>query len=393
MFLTWTEPCLAGVILFGPGITAARQGSVHVRNMIDLAWVSGKLDQPGSGLNPLCYENNEQGVAEMGGTPEFLPGLKESGDPAWQKFYSELWRGNPVFQKGATLPEMIKKMHRGEIKMLYIIGENPIDSLPASLKAREAFSKLEFLVCHDLFMNSTLEMADVVFPAASFAEKEGSFTSMEGKVQKIRKALSEKGESLPDWAIVSNLSTRAGYPLQYENVNAIRREIKKAIPDYYRDSPIGPEQREVISRSVKNYFDAKASETIKERYRLDRLLSEGDASEGRFNLLIRPVLYHSGKMSLHAVGLNKLYPASALLMNPSDGKEIGIRNGDRVRVSSSEGALTVRVEFSPDYPRGTVFYPQHLAEPNLRNLITCKTDADSDALYFKLGRVEIAPES
>lgn len=378
-----------GVIIFGPGITSVKSGYNHVKNLIDLAWVSGKLDQPGSGLNPLCYENNEQGVVEMGGVPEFLPGVMDAADPAAQKLYSDLWHGQPVTQKGASLPEMIKKIHRGEIKMLYIIGENPIDSLPASLKAREAFSKLEFLVCQDLFMNSTLEMADVVFPAASFAEKEGSYTSMEGRVQKIRKALKEGGESQSDWETISAVSTRTGFPLQYENVNAIRREIKKALPDYYRDTPLGGEQKELILASKKNYFDQNAGKTVKERYRLDHLLPELGGSPGDFTLMIRPVLYHSGKMSTHAVGLNKLYPENSLVMNPEDGKKIGISDGDRVKVKSEVGELQVRVKLSPDYPTGVVFYPQHLSQPNLRDLISCKTDPETDALYFKLGNVEI----
>jgi NADH-quinone oxidoreductase chain G len=381
-----------GVILFGTGMTSVKGGYDHVKNLIDLAWVSGKLDQPGSGLNPLCYENNEQGVVEMGGAPEYLPGVLEVTDPSAQKLYSDLWHGNPVLQKGASLPEIIKKIHRGEIKMLYIIGENPIDSLPASLKAREAFSKLDFLVCQDIFMNSTLEMADVVFPAASFAEKEGTYTSMEGKVQRIRKALNENGESQADWSIISAVSTRTGFPLQYENVNAIRREIKKALPDYYRDLPIGPEQKTTIESKKKVYFDQNAGKSVKERYQTERLLSETGHFPDGFTLMIRPVLYHSGKMSTHAVGLNKLYPGNSLTMNPEDAKQIGIQHGDRVRIKSEEGELQVRVQFSADYPRGLVFYPQHLAEPNLRNLISGQTDPTTDAIYFKLGKVEILPK-
>ncbi|MBI3594361.1 MAG: NADH-quinone oxidoreductase subunit NuoG [Nitrospirae bacterium] len=381
-----------GVILFGTGITSVRGGYDHVKNLIDLAWVSGKLDQAGSGLNPLCYENNEQGVVEMGGVPEFLPGLMEVGDPAAQKLYADLWHGNPVLQKGATLPEMIKKIHRGEIKMLYIIGENPIDTLPASLKVKEAFSKLDFLVCQDLFMNSTLEMADVVFPAASFAEKEGTYTSMEGKVQRIRKALNEYGESQPDWSIISAVSTRAGFPLQYENVNAIRREIKKVLPDYYRELPVGPEQKEMIASKKKIYFNPIVSKGNRERFRFEPLSSETGRASDEFALMIRPVLYHSGKMSTRAVGLNKLYPDHSLTMNPEDAKKLGVSNGDRVRVKSGERELQVKVKMNPDYPRGVVFYPQHLVQPNLRDLLPCETDPVTDAVYFKLGKVEILPK-
>ncbi|MBI3352349.1 MAG: NADH-quinone oxidoreductase subunit NuoG [Nitrospirae bacterium] len=378
-----TQP---GVIVFGPGVTSAKNGHQNVKNMIDLAWVSGKLDQPGSGLNPLCYENNEQGVVEMGGVPEFLPGLMEVNDPSAQKRYSGLWHGTPVFQKGATLPEMIKKINRGEIKMLYIVGENPIDSLPASLNAREAFSKLEFLVCQDLFMNSTMAMADVVFPACSFVEKEGSYTNMEGRAQRIRKALKPAGESLSDWEIFSTVSTRSGFPLVYENVNAIRKEIKKAIPDYYRALPVGPEQRQLIETRKKSYFEETAGLTLKERYQMEEPAS---ASPEQWALLIRPVLYHSGKLSRHADGLMKLYPDGSLIMNPADGKKIGVQAGERVRVKSELGQMEVRVKFDPAYPPGLAFYPQHLSDPNLRDLIQCQVDPETDVPYFKLGHVEI----
>ncbi|MFI5304847.1 MAG: NADH-quinone oxidoreductase subunit NuoG [Nitrospiria bacterium] len=378
-----------GVIIFGPGITSVKSGYHHIKNLIDLAWVSGKLDQAGSGLNPLCFENNEQGAVEMGGVAEFLPGVMDVNDPSAQNLYSNLWHGNPNFKKGANLPEIIKKIHRGEIRMLYIIGENPIDTLPLSLKAREAFSKLDFLVCQDLFMNSTLEMADVVFPAASFAEKDGSYTSMEGRVQKIRKALNESGESQSDWSIISTISSRTGFPLQYENVNAIRREIKKAIPDYYRDTPLGPEQKGMIEARKKSYFDEIAGKTVKERYRIEHLIPDSENSSDAFTLLIRPVLYHSGKMSTHAVGLNKLYPENSLMMNFEDGKKLGVKSGEIVNIRSNEVELQVRVKLNSDYPRGLLFYPQHLSQPNLRDLITCKTDPETDVPYFKLGNVKV----
>jgi NADH-quinone oxidoreductase chain G len=382
----WLYHAGPGVILFGPGVTAVKNGFDHVKNLIDLAWVSGKLDQEGSGINPLCYENNEMGAVEMGGVPEYLPGVMDVNDPAAKGLYSALWHGTPVYQKGASLPELIKKIDRGEIKMLYVIGENPVESLPGSLKAREAFSKLEFLICQDLFMNATAEMADLVLPACSFAEKEGTFTSMEGRVQRVRKALNESGESLADWEIISKLSTRGGFRLEYENVNAIRREIKKIIPDYYRDLPIGPAQRTAIQSEQKRYFDEKAGQTVKNRYDLGRLAPE---AAGSWTLMIRPVLYHSGKLSTHAAGLNKLYPETFLLMNPEDGKKIGISAGDCVRVKSGEGQKEVRVKFDASYPPGLVFYPQHHAEPNLRDLIPCMVDAETDVPYFKLGNVEI----
>ncbi|MHB8482387.1 MAG: NADH-quinone oxidoreductase subunit NuoG [Nitrospiria bacterium] len=378
-----TEP---GVIIFGPGVTSVKNGYQNVQNLIDLAWVSGKLDQPGSGLNPLCYENNEQGAVEMGGVPEFLPGLMDINDHSAQKLYSDLWHGTPVYQKGATLPEMIKKIDQGEIKMLYIIGENPVDTLPASLKAREAFSKLEFLVCQDLFMNSTINMANVVFPACSFAEKEGTYTNMEGRAQRIRKSLKETGESLSDWEIISAVSTRAGFPLEYENVNAIRKEIKKAIPDYYRDLPLGPEQKQLIETRKKSYFEGKAASTLKERYQAE---APDSPSPDQWTLLIRPVLYHSGKLSRHADGLEKLYPGKSLILNPSDGKKLGIQEGDTVRVKSPLGQMQVKVKFDASYPPGLAFYPQHLSEPNLRDLIQCHIDPETGVPCFKLGNVEI----
>ncbi|HXN05552.1 MAG TPA: NADH-quinone oxidoreductase subunit NuoG [Nitrospiria bacterium] len=374
-----------GVILFGAGVTGGPNGYFQVKNLIDLAWLSGKLEGAGSGINALCYENNEMGTVDFGAAPEFLPGPLPSSDSGARKLLSDHWKGTPVFDGGSDLPGIIEKIHAGQIKLLYIVGENPLESLPASMKVREALEKLDFLICQEMAMTPTATMADVIFPAASYAEKEGTYTSMEGRVQKFRKALEPQGEARADWEIISEVSTRSGFPLEYENIAAIRREIRKILPDYYKDLPIDAERKEKIEASWKKYFEEKAQESLTERYHL-KSASGGD---GAWTLLIRPVLYHSGKMSRRSEGLEKLYPGREMIMNPEDGRKLGVKEGERVSVKSSLGQKEVRVRFDGRYPSKTVFYPQHLSEPNLRDLISVELDPVTRVPAFKVGKVEI----
>ncbi|HHZ82953.1 MAG TPA: NADH-quinone oxidoreductase subunit NuoG, partial [Nitrospirales bacterium] len=191
-----------GIVLVGQGVLRAPGALETTLNVLDLLLLTGKLDQEESGLGVLTEENNEQGALEMGVVPEHVP------------------------EPGLRLPEMIEAARDGRVKAMYIVGENPIESLPPSVKVRDALNHLDLLICHELFMTETAKCADIVLPACSYTEKDGTFTNSEGVVQKVRRALDPVGESQPDWEILAQLSNFMNVPMEYESVKDIQDEIR-----------------------------------------------------------------------------------------------------------------------------------------------------------------------
>ncbi|MBI3598912.1 MAG: NADH-quinone oxidoreductase subunit NuoG, partial [Nitrospirae bacterium] len=200
-----------GVLILGRAITRNQNGYQNVLNLADLAIAAGQVGKDGAGILALAEENNELGAVEMGGVSEYLPGLI------------------PAKAGGKTLVEMIDAAERGEIKALYIIGENPVRSLPQK-KVKEAFQNLHLLICQELFLTETAELSDIVFSAVSFAEKDGRYTNQEGEIQKVRKAIEPVGGSKPDWMIFSLLADKLGSPFHYKNTDEIWKEVVLNMP-------------------------------------------------------------------------------------------------------------------------------------------------------------------
>src|SRR3989449_4020790 len=221
-----------GVILIGQDLLQAAGGYEATVGLLDFLLLIGKLTQPGWGLAPLTEENNEQGAVEMGAMAEYLPGPTDITDAAARSLLAGVWKEEPPVSKGMRLLEMIEAARSGRLKALIVVGENPVRSLPASLKVSEALQKLELLVVQELFVTETARLAHVVLPACSYAEKNGTFTNSEGSVQKVRQGLDPLGDSRPDWEILSSLSVLMGYPLEYGDAKEILKEIREAIPGY-----------------------------------------------------------------------------------------------------------------------------------------------------------------
>ncbi len=200
------------IALCAEGIVRRPNGYQNVLKLIDLAWVTGKLGQPGSGVTTVTEEVNEQGAIDMGVAPEFLPGQARFDDPGARERFGKAWEVTlPATGTGANLLEILARIQSGQIKALYVIGENPLATLPASMNVKGTLEKLQLLIVQDPFLTETANMAHVVLPAATYAEKDGTFTSLEGKVLRVRQALDPVGESLPDWHIMTALANGLGY--------------------------------------------------------------------------------------------------------------------------------------------------------------------------------------
>jgi formate dehydrogenase alpha subunit len=377
-----------GIILCAEGITKQRNGYRNVLNLMDLAFVSGKLSRPGSGLNALCEENNEQGAVDMGALPDYLPGQQSVLDKDARARITKAWAEELPLQDGATLLEIIERARRGEIKALYLVGENPVGTLPASMQIAEALREVSagggFILCQDPFLTETGRLADAVLPASTYAEKEGSFTNTEGQVQKVRQALEfPVGESKPDWQIFSELSAELGYPLVYENVDQIHKEIAKLVPGYYAKKQERPKAR--LDYYLTNGFNEEA----RKRYAVSQDSIVPQDSDYPFLLELVPILYHSGKLSTQAEGLIKIYDKRLLQISPMDAERLGVAAGDRVLLKSHLGEVEISAELNEFLPPGLVFFPEHFNDPPVKDLLACEVDPITRVPYFKRGRVAI----
>jgi formate dehydrogenase alpha subunit len=372
------------VILCAEGVTRRAEGYTSILNLVDLAWVTGKLTRPGCGINALPEEANEQGAVDMGVAPELLPGQASYHDEEARARFAQAWRTTlPTGPAaGADLMEILARCRRGEIKALYLVGENPLATLPASTGVREALEKVEFLVCQDPFLTETGRLAHVVLPAATFAEKDGTFTDLQGKVNRVRQSLELYEEARPDWEVFAALGSALGYAMDYDSPQAVQAEIMKLLPGYYNLGEPRP-----VTAGPERYLSGGYVREVAARY---AAAGEAPSDSRPFALVMGQVLYHSGKLSTRASGLIKLYPSKGRLhMNPADRARLQVNDQDLVRVTSALGAVELRTEADHDQAPGSCFFPEHFNEPPVKDLFECVVDPTTGVPAFKFTRVTI----
>jgi formate dehydrogenase alpha subunit len=372
------------VILAGQILLRSQGGYGICLNLLDLLLLSGKLTAPGCGFAPLAEENNDQGTVEMGAVSELLPGALDLTDQDARAQMADAWKEELPLAAGATLIEMIDRAQAGTIKGLFVIGENPVGSLPPQIKVKEALGKLELLVCQELFLTETAALAHVVLPAASAMEKAGTFTNTEGHVQVVRPAIDPIGDSRPDWEILSAISVFLGGPLEYGEAKEILKEIRAVIPGYgsLGPTPIPPA---VNSAAVDRYVNEGYRHDLVTRYTLP---ARAVRPEGTVQLGLVQSLFHSGKLSTHSKGLLQIEPSGFLQMNPLDAARFAIDAGDRVRLSNSRGEFTATVKVYDRVPEGLAWLPDHFAQDALR-LFDCVIDPDTKAPSCRTASVSV----
>ena len=365
-----------GVVLVGQGVLRSPGAFETTHNVLDLLLLTGKLDQEGSGLGVLTEENNEQGALEMGVIPEDLPVAPDRGNGAVTPTVEAHSLG-----RGLRLPEIVEAARDGRVRAMYVVGENPVESLPPSVDVRYALNRLDVLICHELFMTETARCADVVFPACSYAEKDGTFTNSEGVVQNVRRALDPIGESQPDWAVLAQVSNLMDVPMEYESIKDVQDTISR-VRNPMRKTP-RPDMR-VLDAYIERTIP---SSDVDHRY----AIAPPEANDARpLILTIGQSLFHSGRMSMFAKGLTAIQPDGVLRMHPDDGAQYAIGDGGAVRIVSDHGEAIVTVKFDERQPPGAVFFPEHF-----RTLIgavcTMTTDMTTCVPYFGSARVSVMP--
>lgn len=376
------------VVLVGNGVLRQPGADATTTNLLDLLILLGKLDQPGCGLGPLAEENNDQGAVEMGAVAEFIPGPMLLTDQPARDRITSVWREELPRTPGASLPEMLAEADKGALKGLFVIGENPVGTLPAAARAKEALTKLELLVCQELFLTETAAMAHVVLPACSYMEKDGTFTNSEGHVQAVRQAINPIGDSRPDWEMVSAISVLMGAPLEYGDAREILKEIRGVIPGYGLLGPT-PTPPKVDQGIVTRYLAEGSALDISARYAVHQVVKPAGAP---FTLVFTQTLFHSGKLSTRSKGLLELQKDGVLSINPSDAATLGLTDGATVRVSNTGGAITTTVKLRERVPAGVLWFPEHF-DGEAKQLAEWTIDPRTQIPYFKLAHVSLAKVS
>ena len=390
----------AASIFYAMGITQHITGTDNVKSLANLAMLCGNVGIEGGGVNPLRGQNNVQGACDMGGLPNVYTGYQKIDDPSVRNRMEKAWGVEKLPDKvGATVTSMMQMAHSGDLKALYIIGENPMVSDPDLNHAEDAMKNLDFLVVQDIFLTETARMADVVLPSAAFAEKDGTFTNTERKVQRVRRAVKPPGEAREDWKIISDIADRMGYPMRYGNARDIMREIAEVTPSYRgitydrievngihwpclsMDHPGTPRlHEEQFSRGLGLFH---AVEYIPP--------DELPDSEYPLYLTTGRILYHyhTGTMTMKSEGLNALAPECFVEISQEDALYYKIEDNDMLNVVSRRGGIKARAKISSQAQKGSVFIPFHYAEAAANRLTNAALDPVAKIPEYKVCAVRI----
>jgi len=389
------------MIFYTMGITQHTTGTDNVMSVANLAMLTGNVGRESTGVNPLRGQSNVQGACDMGALPNVYTGYQSVTDESIRSKFEKAWKTGLSPKVGLTVVEMIHAAHEGKIKGMYVMGENPMLSDPDVNHVKEALENLDFLVVQDIFLSETAELADVVLPAASFAEKDGSITNTERRVQLVRKAIDPLGESRPDWEIICDLSTRMGYEMKYESPAQIMDEIAQLTPIYGGMSH-GRLRGDGLQWPCPNK-DHPGTKFLHQG-RFSRGLGRFKAIEFRppyempdeeYPLLLTTgrMLYHfhTGTLSRRSAGLNELNPEGTVEINPVDAAELGLEDGDMAEVESRRGKVVAKVRVTDRSPVGTVFMTFHFREAAANLLTVSALDPVAKIPEYKVCAVKVEP--
>jgi len=391
----------AGSICYCMGITQHTNGTDNVKSLANLAMLCGHMGVEGGGVNPLRGQNNVQGACDMGGLPNVFSGYQAVSDLDAAKKMEKAWgvSGIPT-EPGMTVTKMIPKAHAGEFKGLYILGENPLVSDPDLNHAQKSISNLDFLVVQDIFMTETAQLADVVLPSKCFAEKEGTFTNSERRVQRVRKAVDPPGQAKDDWQITAEIATRMGVAMPYASSQEIMQELAAVTPSYagidyerieqvglhwpcpskdHPGTPILHREQFTRGKGLMHAIDYKGP--------VEKIDSEYPMSLTTGRILYH---YHTGTMTMKSEGLNERAPACFVEISSEDARSYELEDGVMVKVESRRGDIQAAVKVSDQAVPGTIFIPFHFAQAAANKLTNAALDPVSGIPELKVCAVRIS---
>jgi formate dehydrogenase alpha subunit len=387
-------------ILYTMGITQHTHGTDNVMAVANMAMLTGNIGKPGSGVNPLRGQNNVQGACDVGALPNVYPGYQSVADEKVREKFEVAWGVKLNPSAGKTLTEIVPAAYEGEVKAVYLMGENPYLSDPDAKHAREAFEKLDFFVVQDIFLSETALMADVILPATSFAEKDGTFSNTERRVQRVRKAVEPPGESRADWLITCQIAQRIGAKgFDFKDASEVMKEIASVTPSYgginYKRLEQGSLQWPCSSEDHPGtcilhteLFSRGKGHFVPLVYR-----PSAELPDAEYPLVLTTdrsaFHFHTGTMTRKVKGLNIFHHEELMAINPADAASLGIKDGDRVKVISRRGEVTTKARLTDTAPPGTVAMTFHFVETPTNEITNPALDPLSKIPEYKVAAVRV----
>lgn len=388
-------------ICYTLGITEHSHGVDNVKSLANLALLTGQIGKASSGVNPLRGQNNVQGACDMGALPNVYSGYQVVvGKDAQQKFHQAWQPAHELSTKiGRTIPDMMDGLIEGSLKTMFIVGEDPAVSDPDTNHILHALNSAEFLVVQDIFLTETAKLADVVLPAACWAEKDGTFTNSERKVQRVRKAVDPPGEARPDWQIIAEIGCRLGAKMEYSSPEEIFAEIAALSPIY---GGISYDRLETCDLQ----WPCPTPEHEGTRFLHNKRFGRG---LGLFNpITYRPseelpdteypfflttgrrfAHYNVRSMTGRCASLHREFPQPVTQLHYHDAEQLGIATGDPIRVISRRGTVATFASVGDIVPQGAIFMDFHFAEANSNLLLGTSLDPITKTPDYKVCAVRV----
>jgi predicted molibdopterin-dependent oxidoreductase YjgC len=359
-------------IIYSMGITQHTTGTDNVLSLANLSMLTGNVGKESTGVNPLRGQNNVQGACDLGALPNVYPGYQSVEDPKIRAKFENAWSKKLSPNKGLTVVEFFHAVETGDIKAIYIMGENPALSDPNLNRTRKALETVDFLVVQDIFLSETAQYADVVLPSFCFAEKDGTFTNTERRVQRVRAAVPPPGQSRSDWETICDVSTKLGYPMSYDSAGQIMDEIASVTPIYGGISfdridsvglqwPCTDKDHPGTKYLHKGKFTRGRGKFHPVEFKAP---AEDPSDEYPFVLSTGRQLYqfHTGTMTRKSAAINQVSPTGYVEIHIEDAGKLGIADGDRVEVVTRRGKVSTLAKVTRNIERGWLFMPFHFCE-------------------------------
>ncbi len=393
----------AGMIFWGMGVSQHIHGTDNARCLISLALLCGHVGRPGTGLHPLRGQNNVQGASDAGLIPQVLPDYQSVTDPEVRSLFKHIWQGTEILETpGLTVVEIMDRVYRGEIKGMYVLGENPAMSDPDVEHARKALGQLDHLVVQDIFMTETAMFADVILPASAFPEKTGTVTNTNRQVQAARKAVDAPGEAREDWAILVDLARRIGLDWDYDDPKAVFDEMKMSMRSlhhitwkrleaesavtYPTSGPDDPGQAVVFGDG----FPRRAGRA---KFTPARVTPPAEVPDESFPMVLTTGRqlehWHTGSMTRRATVLDAVEPEANCSLHPSTLRKLGVAPGGLVRLTTRRGSLDVMAREDRAVAPDMVFLPFAYVEAAANILTNSALDPFGKIPEFKFSAVRV----
>jgi formate dehydrogenase major subunit len=387
----------ASIIFWGMGISQSIHGTNNARCLIALALTTGQVGRPGTGLHPLRGQNNVQGASDAGLIPMFLPDYQSVENDEIRARYEKLWNAPIQPKRGLTVVEIVNATIAGQIRGMYVMGENPAMSDPDAHHAREALAKLEHLVVQDIFLTETAYHADVVLPASAWPEKAGTVTNTNRQVQLGRIALPLPGQARQDWELIQEIARGIGLKWSYSHPRDVFAEMAQAMPSLAnitwarleRESVVtypctGPDDpgQDIVFGDGQFPTPTKRAKLVPAEY-----TAPGEPVDAEYPMVLTTGRqlehWHTGAMTRRASVLDAIEPAAIACLSPKDMRRFDVRGGDVIRVSTRRGAIELSVRIDEAVPSGMVFIPFCYAEAAANILTSPQIDPFGKIPEFK----------